>query len=112
MNKLRELEEAQMKKDIPEFKIGDTVKVGVKIKEQDKFRTQYFEGILIGRKGAGLRETVTVRRISFGEGVERVFQIHSPMLDKIRVVKKGDVRRAKLFYLRKRVGKEAEDTLT
>lgn len=105
MNKLRELEKEFMKKDMPDFNVGDTVKVSVKIKEGDKTRLQAFEGIVIGKKGSSIRETFTVRRISYGEGVERVFQLHSPLLDSISVVKRGKVKRAKLYYLRKKIGK-------
>jgi large subunit ribosomal protein L19 len=105
MDIIRELEKDFMKKEITDFKVGDTVKVAVKIKEGDKTRSQAFEGIVIARKGSGLKETFTVRRISFGEGVERVFQLHSPHIDSIKVVKKGKVKRARLYYLRKRIGK-------
>jgi len=105
MNKITEVETGLMKKDVPDFNVGDTVKVFVKIKEGDKTRIQAFEGIVIAKRGAGLRETFTVRRISYGEGVERVFQLHSPLIDSIAVEKKGKVRRAKLYYIRKRVGK-------
>jgi len=105
MNIIRELEKDFMKKEIIDFKVGDTVKVAVRIKEGDKTRSQAFEGIVIARKGSGLKETFTVRHISFGEGVERVFQLHSPHIDSIKVVKKGKVKRARLYYLRKRIGK-------
>jgi large subunit ribosomal protein L19 len=105
MNIIRELEKDLMKKEITDFKVGDTVKVAVRIKEGDKTRSQAFEGIVIARKGSGLKETFTVRHISFGEGVERIFQLYSPFIDSIKVVKKGKVKRARLYYLRKRVGK-------
>jgi len=105
MDVIRELEKDFMKKEITDFNVGDTVKVAVRIKEGDKTRSQAFEGIVIARKGSGLKETFTVRHISFGEGVERVFQLHSPHIDSIKVVKKGKVKRARLYYLRKRVGK-------
>ncbi|PIP67732.1 MAG: 50S ribosomal protein L19 [Candidatus Omnitrophica bacterium CG_4_9_14_0_2_um_filter_42_8] len=105
MDIIRELEKDLMKKDVTDFKVGDTVRVAVKIKEGDKTRNQAFEGIVIARKGSGMKETFTVRHISFGEGVERVFLIHSPQIDSIKVVKKGKVNRARLYYLRKRVGK-------
>jgi len=105
MDIIRELEKEYMKKDIADFKVGDTVSVAVKIKEGDKTRLQAFEGIVIARKGSGLKETFTVRHISFGEGAERVFLTHSPQIDSIKVVKKGKVKRARLYYLRKRVGK-------
>jgi len=106
MDIIRELEKDFMKKEVADFKVGDTVKVGVKIKEGDKTRSQAFEGIVIARKGSGVKETFTVRHISFGEGVERVFLIHSPNVDSIKVVKKGKVSRARLYYLRKKVGKQ------
>ncbi|MCC6574504.1 MAG: 50S ribosomal protein L19 [Planctomycetes bacterium] len=93
------------KTNIPKFNVGDTVDVGVRIKEGDKERVQTFNGIVIARKGTGLRETFTVRRIVEGEGVERIFPLHSPNIVSIDVKRAGDVRRAKLYYLRKRVGK-------
>ena len=105
MDIIRELEKDFMKKEITDFKTGDTVRVAVRIKEGDKTRSQAFEGIVIAKKGSGIKETFTVRHISFGEGVERVFQMHSPFIDSIKVVKKGKVKRARLYYLRKRVGK-------
>ncbi len=105
MDIIRELEKDFMKKEITDFKVGDTVKVAVKIKEGDKTRSQAFEGIVIARKGSGIKETFTVRHISFGEGVERVFQVHSPQIDSVKVIKKGKVKRARLYYLRKRIGK-------
>lgn len=109
MDKRIALIEAQFKKkDIPEFNIGDTIDVEVKIVEEGKTRAQSFEGIVIARHGSGLRETFTVRKISYGEGVERVFPLHSPSIEKIAVVKKGDVRRAKLYYLKKKVGKDTK----
>lgn len=94
-----------MKKDLPKFKIGDTIRVSVKVDEGDKTRTQLFEGTVISRQGSGLRESFTVRRISFGEGVERAFPIHSPTVQKIELVRTGKIRRAKLYYLRKSTGK-------
>ncbi len=106
MKKIKQIEKEQLKKDIPNFKIGDTVRVHVKIKEDEKTRIQVFEGIVIGKRGTGLSQTFTVRRISYGEGVERIFPVHCPSVDKIEVVKKGKVRRSKLYYLRKRIGKE------
>lgn len=108
MNKISELEKDFMKKDIPSFKPGDTLKVFVKIKEGDKTRLQAFEGVCIAKKGSGSRETFTLRRVSYGEGLERVFQLHSPSVDSIEVVKKGKVRRAKLYYLKKKVGKHTK----
>lgn len=109
MDKYSKLVEAlHLKKDIPQFNVGDTVDVLVKIIEEGKTRAQAFEGIVIARKGSGLRETFTVRKISYGEGVERVFPLHSPSIEKIVVVKKGDVRRAKLYYLKRKIGKETK----
>lgn len=94
-----------LKKDIPEFAIGDTVDVQLKIVEEGKTRIQTFEGVVIARAASGLRETFTVRKISYGEGVEMVFPLHSPSIEKIKLVKKGDVRRAKLYYLKRKIGK-------
>lgn len=96
------------KKEIPVFSIGDTVRLHVKVTEGDKERLQPFEGVVISRKGSGARETFIVRKISFGVGVERIFPVHSPSIEKIEVVKKGDVRRAKLYYLRSKKGKYAK----
>ena len=107
MNRIKAIEES-FRKDIPDFNIGDTVKVYVKVIEGDKERLQPFEGSVIARKGSGTRETVTVRKVSFGVGVERIFPLHSPILDRIKVVKKGVVRRAKLYYLRDKKGKSAK----
>lgn len=97
----------QKRTDLPELRIGDTVRVHVKIKEGDKERLQAFEGTLIARKNSGLGETITVRKISFGQGVERIFPLHAPVIDHIDVVRSGRVRRAKLYYLRDRRGKSA-----
>ncbi|PIU42043.1 MAG: 50S ribosomal protein L19 [Candidatus Omnitrophica bacterium CG07_land_8_20_14_0_80_42_15] len=108
MDKMKQVESSYLKKDIPQFNVGDTVIVNVKIQEEGKIRIQAYEGTVIARRGSGINEAFTVRRISYGEGVERVFQLHSPMVDKIEVVKKGVVRRAKLYYLRKRVGKRTK----
>lgn len=107
MNTIDALEFEQMKKNITPFKVGDTVKVHVKIIEGDKQRIQVFQGVVIGRQKGGVRETFTARKISNGIGVERVFPIHSPILEKIEVVTRGHVRRAKLYYLRKLRGKAA-----
>jgi len=95
-------------RDVPEFAAGDTVKVHVLVKEGNRERVQVFQGIVIRRQGSGARETFTVRKISFGVGVERTFPVHSPGLAKIEVVARGDVRRAKLYYLRDRIGKAAK----
>src|SRR3989338_9128451 len=109
MNKYIDAIEAQyLKKDIPRFDIGDTIDVQLKIVEEGKARVQSFEGIVIARRGSGIRETMTIRKISYGEGVERVFPLHSPAIERIVVVKRGDVRRAKLYYLKKKVGKETK----
>jgi large subunit ribosomal protein L19 len=107
MNRIKAIEES-FRKDIPDFNIGDTVKVYVKVIEGDKERLQPFEGSVIARKGSGTRETVTVRKVSFGVGVERIFPLHSPIIDRIKIVKKGVVRRAKLYYLRDKKGKSAK----
>ncbi|MBI3616566.1 MAG: 50S ribosomal protein L19 [Candidatus Omnitrophica bacterium] len=103
--RIRAIEQAQLKTDRPPFRVGDTVRVFVRILEEEKTRIQPFEGVVIARKGGGLSETFTVRRISYGEGVERLFMLHSPFIEKILVVKRGSVRRAKLYYLRKKIGK-------
>lgn len=104
--KVRALEQEQVRKDTPRFKVGDTVRIAVRVDEGDKTRTQNFEGTVIARQGSGIRECFTVRRISFGEGVERNFPINSPTIQKIEVVRTGRVRRAKLYYLRKSQGKK------
>ena len=104
---LDKIESEQFRKNPVNFAVGDTVRVHTKVVEGDKERIQIFTGVVIGKRGRGLNETFTVRRISYGEGVERVFPIHSPRVDKIEVERKGSVRRAKLTYLRKRVGKGA-----
>lgn len=104
---LRALEAEQVKKDVPAFNVGDTIRVAVRVEEGDKTRSQMFEGIVIRKSGSGIRANFTVRRVSFGEGVERNFPTHSPTVQKIEVVRKGKVRRAKLFYLRKQTGKKS-----
>ncbi|NLJ41861.1 MAG: 50S ribosomal protein L19 [Clostridiales bacterium] len=101
------IEKEMMKKDIPDFNVGDTVRVYVKVVEGTRERLQAFEGIVIQKKHGGVSETFTVRRLSYGVGVERVFPVHSPKIERIEVVRRGRVRRAKLFYLRDRVGKAA-----
>ncbi len=109
MSKIIEaIEKENMRADIPVFKIGDTVKVFVKVKEGERERLQSFEGIVIARKNGSIRETFTVRRMSFGIGVERTFLLHSPKVDRVEVVRHGKVRRAKLYYLRARSGKSAK----
>jgi len=107
MNQIDLVEEKQRQKDVDVFKVGDTVKVHVIIKEGNKERIQIFQGNVIAKRGAGLSATFTVRKVSFGIGVERVFPLHSQMIKTIEVVRKGKVRRAKLYYLRKRKGKAA-----
>ena len=108
MNQIVEaVENRQLRKDIPNFQPGDTVRVHVRIKEGDKERIQAFEGIVIARKHGGVRETITVRKTSFGVGVERVFPLHATVIDRIDLVRRGRVRRAKLYYLRKLRGKAA-----
>lgn len=97
-----------LRDDIPEFQPGDTVRVHVRVVEGNRARTQVFEGIVIRRQGSGVRETFTVRKVSFGVGVERTFPVHTPVIDRIERVTRGDVRRAKLYYLRDRVGKAAK----
>ncbi len=96
------------KKDVPEFNVGDTVRVYTKVVEGDKERLQPFEGVVIARKGGGARESFMVRKVSFGVGVERIFPVHSPTIDSIKVIRKGSVRRAKLYYLRSKKGKAAK----
>lgn len=107
MDLMRIVEQDFLKKDIPPFRPGDTVKVHVKVVEGGRERTQVFEGSVIRRRGSGLSETFTVRRVSYGVAVERTFPVHSPRLEKIEVVQRGRVRRARLYYLRERVGKAA-----
>jgi len=108
MDLIKVIESEQLRNDIPDFNVGDTVKVHVKVKEGNRERIQVYEGIVMKRQGGGLSETFTVRRISYGVGVERTFPLHSPKLDRIEVVRKGKVRRAKINYLRGRVGKSAK----
>ena len=107
MNIIDQIEQEQMKKDVPDFGPGDTVVVQVKVKEGNRERLQAFEGVVIAKRNRGLNSSFTVRKISHGEGVERVFQTHSPQIESITVKRRGDVRRAKLYYLRERRGKAA-----
>ncbi len=107
MDLIKELTKTQLK-ELPEVGVGDTVRVHVKVKEGARERIQVFEGIVIARKHGGIEETITVRRVSYGVGVEKVFPLHSPIIDKIEVSRRGVVRRAKLYYLRDRVGKAAK----
>ena len=108
MDALKTIAQDSMKKEIPQFGVGDTVKVHVRISEGDKSRIQIFEGTVIAKKHGGISETFTVRRVAHGVGIERVFPVHSPSVDKVEVVRTGIVRRAKLYYLRDRVGKAAK----
>ncbi|MBE6054827.1 MAG: 50S ribosomal protein L19 [Clostridium sartagoforme] len=105
---IRAIEAEQLRNDLPNFNVGDTVKVYVKIKEGTRERVQMFEGTVIKKQNGGLRETFTVRRVAYGTGVERTFPMNSPIIDKMEVSRRGKVRRAKLFYLRDRVGKAAK----
>jgi large subunit ribosomal protein L19 len=107
MHQLAHLEKTQLKQDLPEFRPGDTVRVQVRIVEGNRERVQAFEGVVIGIQGSGVGRTFTVRKVSYGIGVERIFPLHSPRLDAIQVVRRGQVRRAKLFYLRKLKGRAA-----
>ena len=108
MNVIQAIEAEQLKENRPDFRIGDTLKIHVKIVEGQTERIQVFEGVCIAKRGSGIRKTFTVRKISYGVGVERVFPLHSPRVDKIEIVRPGRVRRAKLYYLRDRVGKAAK----
>ncbi|MDD2417483.1 MAG: 50S ribosomal protein L19 [Oscillospiraceae bacterium] len=108
MDSLKIISNDSMKESVPEFAIGDTVRVDVRIREGDRERIQAFEGTVIARKGSGIAETFTVRRVSYGVGVERVFPTHSPNVENIKVIRRGKVRRSKLYYLRDRVGKAAK----
>ena len=108
MDKIQAFTSEQLKTEIPQFRIGDSVKVYIRITEGEKERIQLFEGTVIAKHGGGISETFTVRRVSYGVGVEKTFPIHSPNVEKIEVVRKGKVRRAKLYYLRDRVGKAAK----
>ena len=105
---IKNIEAAQLKETVPSFNVGDTVRVSAKIKEGNRERIQVFEGTVIAKKHGGIEETVTVRRVSYGIGVEKVFPVHSPSIDHFEVVRNGKVRRAKLYYLRGRVGKGAK----
>ena len=107
MNIIQSLEKAQLKETIPNFRVGDTIRVHAKVVEGDKERIQVYEGVVIGRQGAGARELIRVRKLSYGVGVERLFPTHSPLIDKIEIAKQGKVRRAKLYFLRELRGKAA-----
>ncbi len=108
MDIIKALEQEQLRTDLPSLSIGDYVKVHLKVKEGTRERIQIFEGTIIAKKGAGLKETFTVRRVSYGVGVERILPVHSPKIAQIEVVRKGKIRRAKLYYLRERVGKASK----
>jgi len=103
--RINQINQKSLRKEIPQLSIGDVIKMKIRVKEADKIRTHPFEGTVIKKKGSGLNETFTVRKISFGEGVERIFPAHSPVIESIQVVSKGVVKRAKLYYLRDRLGK-------
>ncbi len=105
MNTLDQIESAYLRDDLPDFSPGDTVRVHVRVLEGGRERTQLYEGVVIARKGGGIRETFTVRKISYGVGVERIFPVHAPIIQTIEVLRRGHVRRAKLYYLRDRLGK-------
>ncbi|MCU1595693.1 MAG: ribosomal protein [Frankiales bacterium] len=108
MHILDDLDNASLRSDVPEFRPGDTVDVGVRVVEGSRSRVQRFQGVVIRRSGGGVRETFTVRKVSFGVGVERTFPVHTPVIEDIKVVTRGDVRRAKLYYLRELRGKKAK----
>ncbi|MBQ5334264.1 MAG: 50S ribosomal protein L19 [Oscillospiraceae bacterium] len=108
MDALKLISESSLKTEVPAFEVGDTVKVHVRIKEGQKYRIQIFEGTVIAKRHGGIQETFTVRRVAHGCGIERVFPVHSPVVDKVEVVRNGKVRRSKLYYLRDRVGKAAK----
>jgi large subunit ribosomal protein L19 len=107
MNAIEKIQQEQVRTDLVPFKVGDTIKVYSRIKEADRERVQMFSGIVINKQGRGIAETFTVRRISYGEGVERIFPLHSPFIQKVEIERAGNVHRAKLYYLRKRIGKTA-----
>ena len=108
MNLINEIENTQLKENLPEIGSGDTVKVNVKVSEGNRERIQTFEGVVIAIKGVGINKLFTVRKLSFGVGVERIFPVHAPTIDSIEITRKGKVRRSKLYYLRNRIGKSAK----
>ncbi len=108
MDLIENIEKDYLKQDLPDFNSGDTVKVNVKVSEGNRERIQTFEGVIIAVKNVGINKTITVRKLSFGVGVERIFPVHAPIIDSIEVIRKGKVRRSKLYYLRDRVGKSAK----
>ena len=108
MNLIEQIEKDQLKTDLPDIKSGDSVKVNVKVSEGNRERVQTFEGVIISINGVGINKTVTVRKLSFGVGVERIFPVNAPIIESIEVIRKGKVRRSKLYYLRERIGKSAK----
>ena len=108
MNLINEIENTQLKENLPEIGSGDTVKINVKVSEGNRERIQTFEGVVIAIKGVGINKLITVRKLSFGVGVERIFPVHAPTIDSIEIIRKGKVRRSKLYYLRNRIGKSAK----
>ena len=108
MDRLKLIDEQSLRKDLAPFNVGDEVKVHLKIPEGDKFRTHIFEGTVIARRGTRMGQSFTVRRVTYGEGVERTFPLHSPVIEKIEVTRKGKVRRAKIYYIRKKIGKASK----
>tara|TARA_Y100000748_G_scaffold280403_1_gene259322 strand:+ start:2303 stop:2647 length:345 start_codon:yes stop_codon:yes gene_type:complete len=108
MNLIKAIEESHLKTDLPDIKSGDSVKVNVKVSEGNRERLQTFEGVIISINGTGLSKTITVRKLSFGVGVERIFPVNAPIVDSIEIIRKGKVRRSKLYYLRDRIGKSAK----
>ncbi len=108
MNLINEIENNQLKADLPELNSGDSVKVNVKVSEGNRERIQTFEGVIISINGVGISKTITVRKLSFGVGVERIFPVHAPIVESIEIIRKGKVRRSKLYYLRDRIGKSAK----
>ena len=108
MNLINEIENNQLKTDLPELNSGDSVKVNVKVSEGNRERIQIFEGVIISINGVGISKTITVRKLSFGVGVERIFPVHAPIIESIEIQRKGKVRRSKLYYLRDRIGKSAK----
>jgi len=108
MHILDDLDNTSLRSDVPDFRPGDTVSVGVRVVEGNRSRVQQFQGVVIRRQGGGVRETFTVRKVSFGVGVERTFPVHTPVIDEIKIITRGDVRRAKLYYLRELRGKKAK----
>ena len=108
MNLINEIEKYQLKTDLPEIKPGDSVKVNVKVSEGNRERIQTFEGVIISINGVAINKTITVRKLSFGVGVERIFPVHAPIVESIEILRKGKVRRSKLYYLRDRIGKSAK----